>query len=243
MSDVIVRKPKEELTDAQKYSVLLKYSEGVPLSEIAEAVSRDKRDVSKFIQSTLKNMNVVRETNTLNQRETTKQVLMLDGKHPSHLLTPQFLSLVETNGSMYAYYFAATGDNRFAIDQSGFNIGIHQSMRKATKDYVYRIRGQFLRDVPYIRSLIQEEQEKRIKEYRLEKPEIQMELVNQIQELKEVVQDDPKQRANLLKAIELLGRTIAAFTDRVEVDETDARSGLEILMEKAKGEIYEQKKE
>jgi hypothetical protein len=34
----------------------------------------------------------------------------------------------------------------------------------------------------------------------------------------------------------MLGRTIGAFTDRVEVEETDARSGLSIILEKAKRE-------
>jgi hypothetical protein len=70
-----------------------------------------------------------------------------------------------------------------------------------------------------------------------------MELVNQIEELKELSVNDTKHRVNLLKAIEMLGRTIGSFTDRVEVEETDAKSGLEILMAKVKGEIYEQAKE
>ena len=41
----------------------------------------------------------------------------------------------------------------------------------------------------------------------------------------------------------MLGRSIGAFTDRVETIETDTRSGLEILMAKAKGEVYEQEKD
>jgi hypothetical protein len=63
-----------------------------------------------------------------------------------------------------------------------------------------------------------------------------MELVGQIEQLKEVVSYEPRQRTNLLKAIELLGRTIGAFVDRLEVEEVDAKSGLQILMERAKKE-------
>ena len=58
---------------------------------------------------------------------------------------------------------------------------------------------------------------------------------------------EPRQRGNLLKSLEMLGRTIGSFTDRVEVEETDAKSGLDILMEKIKDEegvaTYESKQE
>ena len=37
----------------------------------------------------------------------------------------------------------------------------------------------------------------------------------------------------------MLGRSIGAFTDRIETQETDAKSGLEILMERAKSEVGE----
>jgi len=122
------------------------------------------------------------------------------------------------------------------LQQSGFDIGIPQNLSKVTKDYLFKIRGQFLRDIPYVKQYIKEDQDRKIAEYRVEKPQIQMDLVGQIEELKEVVVDDPRQRPNLLKAIEMLGRTIGAFTDRVEVEETDAKSGLEIILERAKRE-------
>jgi len=81
----------------------------------------------------------------------------------------------------------------------------------------------------------------------VEKPVIQHELIHQVEELKEVVKHEPRQRSNLLKAIEMLGRTIGSFTDRVEVEETDAKSGLDILMDKIKEEegvtVYGEDKE
>lgn len=241
--EVVRRKRKEPLTDAQLYSILDQYSQGVPVSQIASSVSRDANEVSKIIQKKLREMNAVRETNDLIIGTHTAQLKRQRGAAPSKFITSSFLSAIETQAEVYAYYYSQTGDNKFALIQSGLDVGIPKTMKKATKDYVYRIRGQYLRDIPIIAKYIREEQDKRIAEYRLEKPQVQMELVNQVEELKEVVVNEPRQRSNLLKAIELLGRSIGAFTDRVEVEETDAKSGLEILMEKVKGEVYEQKKE
>lgn len=236
---VIVRKPKEELTDAERFNILQKYSEGVPVTEIAASVSRDKHEVSRFIQKTLSNMTAIKETNLLANTTCTSEILRMQGKAPAKFITTTFLSLIEDNAEVYAYYYAQTGDNQFALIQSGLDVGIANNVKKVTKDYIYRIRGQFLRDIPLVRDIIRTEQDRRISEYNIEKPQVQMELVNQIEELKELAANDPKHRTNLLKSIEMLGRTIGAFTDRVEVEETDAKTGLDILMQRVKGEIYE----
>jgi len=236
LSEVIVRKPKPPLTDQEKYQVILKYSEGVPVTQIASEVSRDIGIINKLISKTHNGMTAVKETNALLQATHKGAVTQYYGKNPSKFITTAFLAEIDTLAEIYAYYFAQTGDNRFALIQSGMDMGIPKNMRKNTKDYVYKIRGQFLRDIPQVKDIIKLVHDKRIKEYHIEKPQIQMELVAQIEELKEAVKDDPKQRVNLLRAVEMLGRTIGSFTDRVQVEEVDAKSGLEILMERAKGE-------
>lgn len=236
MTKVITRKKAEELTDAQKFQILQQYSEGVPVTQIALGVSRDLRGVRKFIQATLKGMNAIHETNKLAVGTHSAALTAFQGQTPGKFITKTFLSELDEKAEVYAYYFAQTNDNKFAIVQSGMDCGMARNMRKQTKEYVYRIRGQFLRDIPLVKDIIRAEQAKRVKEYIVEKPQVQMEIVHQIDELKEVVANDPRQRANLLKAIEMLGKTIGAFIDRVETTETDARSGLEILMEKAKKE-------
>ena len=235
----IIRKKVIPLTDAEKYKVLKDYSLGIPIAEIAKELGRDKKALSKFIQGTLKDMNTIRETNVLVNTSCSAEIKRAIGKNPTKFLTPSFLSLAERNAEAYAYYFAQTGDNKFAIIQSGLDIGISKNVAKVTKDYVYRIRGQFLRDIPIVSKLIRDDQDRRIQEYHIEKPLVQMELMHQIEELKEIVVNEPRQRNNLLKAIELLGRSLGAFTDNIKYEETDAKTGLEILMERAKGEAKE----
>jgi hypothetical protein len=239
MTKVIVRKKQEALTDAEKYKILLAYAEGIPVHTIATQVSRDKQFISSFIQSTITSMVAIKETNVLINSTCTADINRMQGKSPAKFITTAFLALIDEQAEPYAYYFAQTGDNQFSLIQTGLDVGIARNVKKTTKDYIYRIRGQFLRDIPLVKSIIRSEQDKRIADYQIEKPLVQMELVHQVEQLKEVVVDDPRQRSNLLKAIEMLGRTIGAFTDRVEVEETDAKSGLDILMTRIKSEVKE----
>lgn len=234
LPETVLRSP---LTDAQKFQILLKYSQGIPTGDIAKSVSRDTKEITHFVVSTLDDMTAIRETKLLMGKPCSAELKVRMGKAPSKFITTAFLDRVEDQAEVYAYFFAQTGDNKFALIQSGLDIGIAQNLNKNTKDYVMRIRGQYLRDLPPIKKFIQQEQDRRIKEYHLEKAQVQMELVNQVEELKELVVIDPRQRTNLLKAVEMLGRTIGAFTDRMEVEETDAKSGLSIILAKAKKEV------
>jgi hypothetical protein len=234
MTTKIIR--REPLTDSQKFQILDQYALGIPVATIAASVSRDTSEISKLVNHQLYNMTAIKETRLLIGNPCSSELRLRMGKAPTKFITTAFLDLLEDKAEAYAYYYAQTGDNKFSLIQSGLDIGIAQNLNKNTKDYVMRIRGQFIRDMPPIKKFIQEEQDRRVKEYRVEKAQIQMELVNQVEELKELVVQDPKQRTNLLKSIEMLGRTIGAFTDRVEVEETDARSGLSIILEKAKRE-------
>ena len=252
MTRDIIRRPKVQedpkgLDDATKFLILKQYSDGIPVVEIAKGVSRDRLKISEFIQSTLRSMQTIRETNDLVIGTHSAQLKIQQGATPTKFLTSSFLSALEDGAEMYAYYFAQTGDNKFALMESGLAVGIPKNMRKSTKEYVYRIRGQFVRDIAPVKKIIKTEQDRRIKEYHIEKPQVQMEIVRQIEELKETVANDPRQRINLLKAIEMLGRSIGAFTDRIETEETNAKSGLQILMDRAKSEageeVYEQAKE
>lgn len=229
---------REPLTDSEKYKAISLYSQGVPLSKIAESLSRDSTDdISALIHTTLREMTVIRETNDLSNSYCTATLKRRQGATPAKFITEAFLNILDEKAEVYAYYFAQTGDNKFSLRQSGLDIGIPKSIKKETKDYILRIRGQYLRDLPPVKQYIQEEQTKRIEEYHLEKAQIQMELVNQIEELKEAVVNNPQQRTNLLKSIELLGKTIGAFTDKLEVEETNAKSGLQLILEKAKREV------
>lgn len=243
----IIRRTKEEkeqktqkewshLTDEQKYQTLLQFSEGVPIVQIAEQFDKHNKSIEYFITKMIHNLNGIKETNLLAKGNNVPD-RDLYVPRDSKFINKEFKERIQAGSHLdYAEYYAQTGDNKFALDNSGLNCGVRKT-KKITRDYILRVRGQYLRDMPEVASIIKAEQDKRIREYHLEKPQVQMELVTQIEEMKELVIDDPKQRPTLLKAVELLGKTIGAFTDRVEVEETDAKSGLTMLMERAQKEI------
>ena len=121
-SQIIVRKP---LSDADKFQILKQYSEGVPVSDIAKTVSRDTKETSEFIQSILKDMSSIKETNELlNVKCSADFKRLVLNTSPTKFLTSDFLSKVEEKAEVYAYYFSQTGDNKFSLEQSGLDIGI-----------------------------------------------------------------------------------------------------------------------
>jgi len=162
-------------------------------------------------------LSLVQETNKLIAGTKGRSFLPLNVPKSKFINEP-FLERIEEGAAIYAYYFANSGDNKFALESAGLHLGVPANATKMTKEYVWRVRGQYLREIPEVKRIIQEEHDKKIAEFHIDKPHVQLEL------------------SNLLKAIEMLGRTIGAFTDRVEVEEVDAKSGLQLLMEKARSE-------
>jgi hypothetical protein len=237
--DIVKRK---SLSSEDKYKILSSYAEGVPVETIAASVSRDTAYTSDFIRKTLKAMNTIKETNDMVRLSKSPSIRMKQlGSTPTKFLTSTFISKAEDTAEIYAYYFVQTGDNKFALEQAGLDMGIAKHLPKGTKNYVYKVRGQFLRNMPGIATFIKEAQDQKLLEMDVSKPQVQSELIQQIAELKILSVDDPRYRKDLLKAIELLGKTVIAFTDSVHVEEASAKTGLEIRMEKAKGEVYEAK--
>lgn len=236
-----IRRAKKEaktlssLSAEEKLRVLEAYAAGVDVSQVAKELEVPEKECHKYIQSTLKNMLIVRETNELIRNQHQE-------RHPTsinRLLSADFLSRVDDAMESYAYYFAETSDNQFALAQSGLDKGIPRTLSKEARMNVLKVRGQYLRSIPAVASYIKERQEQRIKELGIDKSFVQRELVEQIEQLKVIAQEDSKQRTNLLRSIELLGRSIGAFQDSIRVEEGNAKTGLDLIMEKVKGEIYE----
>lgn len=236
-----IRRAKKEaktlssLSAEEKLRVIEAYAAGVDVSQVAKELEVPEKECHKYIQSTLKNMLIVRETNELIRNQHQE-------RHPTsinRLLSADFLSRVDDAMESYAYYFAETSDNQFALAQSGLDKGIPRTLSKEARMNVLKVRGQYLRSIPAVASYIKERQEQRIKELGIDKSFVQRELVEQIEQLKVIAQEDSKQRTNLLRSIELLGRSIGAFQDSIRVEEGNAKTGLDLIMEKVKGEIYE----
>jgi hypothetical protein len=237
---MIIRRAKKEkktletLEQHEKLKILEDYSKGIPVSQIVAPLGITEKEAYTYIQSTLKNMLVVRETNELIRHQENKPDASIQ-----RLLSPTFLNRVDEAMESYAFYFAETSDNTFALTQCGLDIGLPKTLTKEARMNIMKIRGQYMRSIPAVSSYIKEHQGKRLEKLGIDKGYVQRELVEQIEQLKVLATEDSKQRSNLLKSIELLGRSIGAFQDSLRVEEGSTRTGLEILMERVKGEVYE----
>lgn len=231
------RRGISSLTKEERYDILKGYSEGLDVKAMATEYQLCDNKLSAFIQRQLKDMLVVRETNELMQQPAKgKPVGAAIQGSISKCLTPAFLQKVDEEADIYAYYFVQTNDNVFALKTSGLDVGIPKSMKATQKQYVYNIRGQYIRAIPAVRDFIRAEQDKLMLDKNINKVYVQRELVEQIEQLKYLSVEDPRQRSNLLKSIEMLGKTVSAFTERIELGDADAKTGLDILMERIQKE-------
>jgi len=147
--------------------------------------------------------------------------------------TSEELTLQE---ELYCYLYVYTGSNNIAIKESGFS-------DKIPKDTTIKrqLLGMFLREKPNLKAYIGLLKDARIAEVKSSKQIVQHELINQVEQLKESVahRGAPSDRGHLLRAIELLGKTVGAFEDRVRVTEVNANEALDELLKMAKAEAAE----
>ena len=220
--------------DATRYDILRRYRLGETLVSIANLKNLSLDILKVFVSSEIQGLSTIQEINKLTNEA---RGLITTVRNPTALMNEKFLDCVDDGKEVYAFYYAMTGSNEHALEQAGLDKWIPTGAGAKTKRYTLSVRGKFIRDLPGIQEYINEIRDKRLKDMDLGKPYIQSELVEQIEQLKEISGDDPKYRSNLLKAIELLGRTMEAFSDKITIEEADPRSGLEILMARAKEEV------
>lgn len=233
------RRPKDAkdsfstLTDSDRYDLLRRYRLGEMVSVIAKSKGLDEELLKQFFSDELKALNTIQEINKLTLES---RGIITTASAPVNLINEKFLENVDDKKDAYAYYYAMTGSNEHALREAGLDLWLPKGIGAKTKRYTLSVRGKFIRDLPGITKYINDTRDTRLNDLNLDKSYVQSELVTQIEELKEIAGDDPRYRTNLLKGIELLGRTLSAFTDNIRIEEVNPKSGLEILMKRAKAE-------
>jgi hypothetical protein len=135
---------------------------------------------------------------------------------------------------MYCYLFVHTGSNEIALRESQLDTCL-ASKTPIRVQYL----GMYLREKPNLKSYIQILQEDKLKDLKASKEIVQRELITQVEQLKEIVSTGSStatDRSNLIRSIELLGKTCGAFEERVRVTKVSAADALDELLEMAKAE-------
>lgn len=235
-----IRRPKGEkkdsfrsLDDSQRYDILRRYKLGETAATISADMGLNPDSTKEFIANEIKGLSTIQETNKL---ISCAEGLPVTPINPTTLMNDKFLEDVDDKKEVYAYYYAMTGSNTHALKESGLDKYLPRGIAAKTKGYTLGIRGKYLRDLPGMQKYINDIRDMRVRDLDLSKSFIQSELVEQLEQLKELASDDPKYRSYLLKTIELLGKTMAAFSDTLIVEEATPKTGLEILMARAKAE-------
>jgi len=232
-------RPISILTDTLKFKVLTLYSKGTPIIDIALQLNIFSRDISSFITYHLQSMNSTRETNKL---------LETSGLNNNRYLpTPEEMSkeFIDTEVPEkcleYAYYMGMTGDNKYALKASGLSKSIIAKTggsSGASRTYAIRSRGMYLRSLPSVQKEIDRVRSNELRISDVDKPYLVTEILEQLNQAKELAVDDPTQRRHAVALLRMLGDTIPdAFSHSIKITEVNPEDSLQALIEMAEKDL------
>ena len=145
----------------------------------------------------------------------------------------------------YAWYFVHTGNNDAAMKAAGLCVGLQivedeLGKNKTSTKNTLALRGYFLRSKPNVKKYIYELRERKLTDIQIDKEYIQLQLVTFIEQLQE--EGNPKERNKLLRALELLGRTVpGTFTETINISEVKPDEALDKLLEMSRSVMVHEK--
>lgn len=240
------RKNKDSFSNLSKQKQLLiidEYTNGSDVTKLSDKYSIDPKSLRDSIRLFRDKLNSTFELNYLiSTQKTSMPQVAIDkaletqfAEKELHLILSKSDDKTLTNEEMlYAWFFVNTGSNEIALKEAGFVkcLKVKDSVRK-------NLLGLFLREKQNISDYITILQEKKIEDISVTKGLVQSELVTQVQQLKEITTLEgasSQQRSQLLKAIELLGKSVGAFSENIRVEQVNPGEALDQLIEMAKVE-------
>jgi len=231
-------------TNLDHLAIVNDYAEGaLSVPEIARKHKTSEENVSLIAKRFWKSLTNMRETRALTASgpsfDTEHSLKELNG---TECINQDFLDKLSDPGAalltdeeaIYAWTYVHTGDVKEALKLSALDVGLYREKKKDTRfsyDRAMVLRGTYLNAKPNVVSYIKELRESRLIDADIGKARVQSELIDQIEQMKS--SDLHKNRTAILRAIELLGKTVGAFVDRVEVREINAGDALDELIEMA----------
>jgi hypothetical protein len=147
------------------------------------------------------------------------------------LLSPPEACTLTEEEALFSWIYVHKGDSIEAIEASGLQIGLFAD-RPVTYKRGVLTRSLYLQNKANIAAYIKELREKKYYTEDITKQYVQELLLEQIAQMK--LKGDKRDAVNLRQTIELLGKTIGAFTEKIEIHEVDPSRSLDLLIEMAK---------
>lgn len=223
------------------YQILDLYLQGVSTTKLSEQFKYSPADINKMIEDHYRNLINSRAQRVLdiNPKATPDNHPALSKLKAIETIGQDFLDILSDNFSetlseeeaLFSWIYVHKGDSADAIEESGLNIGLFPD-----KEVTYRrailTRSLYLQNKPNVAAYIKELREKKYYAEDVSKGLVQELLLEEIYKIRNA--GDKRDSKSLSRYIELLGKTIGAFTERVEVHEIDPSKALDTLIELAK---------
>lgn len=231
---------KREASDnPPNYEIIKDYLKGMTLSELEEKYKRRSDKISEMIQDHYEDlMNTISYHSLPATRKSDgynpvlaklKKIEVLNEEFFAKLSEPYDETLSEDE-ALFAWVYVHKGDSFEAIEMAGLAEGLLGD--RSTYRRGVMARGQFLKEKPNVAMYIKELREKKYYSQDITKGYIQELILEQIHQVKD--RADKREAVHLRQLIELLGKSIGAFTEKIEIHEVDPSKSLDLLIEMAK---------
>lgn len=233
---------KQDLLN-NRLNMIYDFSRGIDLEDLSTKYNYTYKDIHKAVNKLLEDLLNIKESRVLEDNKYKKGLkgpiqVSIRKLKDYKLINEDFLSLLSEDDSktlseeesLFSYLYVYRGDAHEGLEASGLSTGLikgSESYRKALT-----IRAAYLKEKPNVASYIQRLREERYVTTDVTKDSVQSMLLEELAVMKE--RGDVRDRVNIRQTIELLGKTIGAFTERVEIHEVDPSTSLDLLIEMAK---------
>lgn len=242
METIKTRNTKESISLPKKWQVIEDYLAcKLSNNDIAEKYQLHPKTVDEIIGSLYKKLQNIRETKALIATQKRPDVFLQIKKDyiDSDRINQEFLDLLSEPDSLvltdneliFSELFVNNGDEISSLEESGLSVGLKKADRTSYLNSC-KLRAFYLRRKSNIATTIRDIQRSKISLMENGKEHLQGELLAVVEKLRN--NGDPRSVPSILKAIELLGRSVGAFEEKITIETVNGDDVLDSILSKAK---------
>lgn len=230
------------------YEILDKYLKGTPTPELSLQYHYTEDKLIQMLEEHYRDVVNAKEAHSLCITDNSGHNPIHEKLKAVETITDDFLSLLSPPNSptlgeeeaLFSWILVHKGDAVEAVEEAGLSLGLFKD-RAPTYRRGILTRSLYLQNKNNISQYIKILRDEKYQTEEITKQYIQQELLEQISQMK--LKGDRKDAVNLRQSIELLGKTIGAFTEKIEVHEVDPSRSLDLLISMAKEASVKELKE
>jgi predicted DNA-binding protein YlxM (UPF0122 family) len=229
----------ESLSTSDKYSVLRDYIKNTTITEIAKKYNVPHRTIETFISKFYKEFTTSKELHSLLSTYSALPRYKNNFRKPSYISDELIKKIEEEDADLiYAHSYHLTKDNTQSLKEASlFNLHrIHCSSDVNTN--ADKLKGQYIRSIPRVKAELQRLREENLKSSPVNSDYIRSSLLEQLEQLNSYEYLGTKERQLLLRTLELLGKSVGAYSDKVIVETVDPNEALDRLIHMTKESTY-----